>query len=765
MILENVKGATILQEGQTESSIGMTLDLDSANILMQMLSKNLYSDGIGSAIRETCSNALDSHRRAGLVDEPIVVGINKNSYGTYEFSVEDFGLGLDDEDVKNVISKYGKSTKRGSNIELGMFGLGFKAPLAYTSTFYFVCRKNGIERKYMMYEGEDTNTIDMLYEVNTEHANGVKVIIPIKSTTDYTQFLEKAKEQLAYFENVYFSSGVKNDFKIFRHKDFQYSDLTTDKYVHLCLDNVYYSIDYSKLGISPIEGQFALRFNLTDGIFPTPNREQIRYTKEVKELILNRITSLADYLVQKYNSEMKNTDDVKAVYNHIRNSGSRYVFLGGDDMKVNISGLIKFSNHKIISHPHLNGTKKLDLEKMFNSNLYYILGEYQAKSVMIKGKLKSNPSSYFSVEVPKVIDHQRYSLTKKEFYLCSSELSVKQRKFLLERSAKRNIEIILIKKYKQFRLRGSEYGNNYYSMLDLRNHPKHEWRTLINDFQFLIGKIINDAAKGTVEDAFLNEFKDEFAAYLDFLEKNKKQRAIGIRTKKLVGELHYKVARPLERGYDFSRCKYDAMKMMFENRHKVKGITIFGTEENKDTLSRLYHTLPNAHNVNIVIVTKKDYELLVTNPVHNWMNITEFMKGNNKLYKRLVTAHLIYKLFSENQYLNSGDVLSMFNTRLNEDRRVLKVYKNTYASKSVTIFLESMFENASNNNLFDMSIYSEYLRIKAFAEKFSWMDEIFPNRYYHAYEGEKHNNRKYIVSSLFKYNKHRLNLEHYNIKK
>jgi hypothetical protein len=58
-----------------------------------------------------------------LVDEPIVVGINKNSYGTYEFSVEDFGLGLDDEDVKNVISKYGKSTKRGSNIELGMFGL------------------------------------------------------------------------------------------------------------------------------------------------------------------------------------------------------------------------------------------------------------------------------------------------------------------------------------------------------------------------------------------------------------------------------------------------------------------------------------------------------------------------------------------------------------------------------------------------------------------------------------------------------------------
>jgi hypothetical protein len=528
---------------------------------------------------------------------------------------------------------------------------------------------------------------------------------------------------------------------------------------------VYYNIDYSKLGISPIEGQFALRFNLTDGIFPTPNREQIRYTKEVKELILNRITDLADYLVQKYNSEIKNTDDVKAVYDHIRNSGSRYVLLGGDDMKVNISGLIKFSNHKVISHPHLNGIKKLDLGKTFSHNTYYILNEYQAKSVMSKGKLKSNPSSYFSVEVPRVLDSARYSINKKEFYLCSSELSVKQRKFLLDRSAKKNIEIVLIKKYKQFRLRSSDYGSSYYSILDLNNNPKHDWRTLITDFQFLVEKIINHATKGTIEDAFLNELKDEFAAYLDFLEKNKKQRAIGIRTKKLVGELHYKVAKPLERGYDISRCKYDAKMMMFENRHKVKGITIFGTEENKDTLSKLYHTLPNAHDVNIVIVTKKDYELLVTNPIHNWMNVTEFMKGNNKLYKRLVTAHLIKELFSDNQYLNSGDVLSMFNTRLDEDRKMLNVYRNKYVSKSITPFLESMFENASNNNLFDMSIYPEYLRMKAFAEKFSWMDIIFTNRYYYAYTGKDHDNRKYIVSSLLKYNKHRVNLEYYNIKK
>lgn len=121
MILEKQKEANILSDGQSQESIGMSLDLDSAQILMQMLSKNLYSDDIGSAIRECASNALDSHRRAG-VDEPIIVSFKASSYNNYEFCVEDFGIGLDAEDVKNIISKYGKSTKRDSATELGMMG-------------------------------------------------------------------------------------------------------------------------------------------------------------------------------------------------------------------------------------------------------------------------------------------------------------------------------------------------------------------------------------------------------------------------------------------------------------------------------------------------------------------------------------------------------------------------------------------------------------------------------------------------------------------
>jgi sensor histidine kinase regulating citrate/malate metabolism len=121
MILEKQTQSLIQEVGSTQATIGMSLDLDSAQVLMQMLSKNLYSDAIGSTVRECASNALDSHRRAGKGNHPIIVSF-KSTNNNYEFSVEDFGIGLDADDVENIISKYGKSTKRNSTTELGMMG-------------------------------------------------------------------------------------------------------------------------------------------------------------------------------------------------------------------------------------------------------------------------------------------------------------------------------------------------------------------------------------------------------------------------------------------------------------------------------------------------------------------------------------------------------------------------------------------------------------------------------------------------------------------
>ena len=122
MILEKQKENLELTDGEIHESFATVIDFDSADFLKQMLSK-FYSDGIGSLIRETASNALDSHRSVGTKD-PIIVSLAQGKDGNYEFSVEDFGLGIGADTVENVIKKYGKSTKRKESNQLGAFGLG-----------------------------------------------------------------------------------------------------------------------------------------------------------------------------------------------------------------------------------------------------------------------------------------------------------------------------------------------------------------------------------------------------------------------------------------------------------------------------------------------------------------------------------------------------------------------------------------------------------------------------------------------------------------
>lgn len=123
MIIDNEQKQVVLeQEGEVEDSIDMEIDQDSIGILMGFLSKNIYSDSIGSTIREWVSNAWDANVEAG-VNNPIMVKLSRNNQGSWEFTVEDTALGLDDKDVKEIISKYLKSTKRLKANQLGAIGV------------------------------------------------------------------------------------------------------------------------------------------------------------------------------------------------------------------------------------------------------------------------------------------------------------------------------------------------------------------------------------------------------------------------------------------------------------------------------------------------------------------------------------------------------------------------------------------------------------------------------------------------------------------
>ena len=758
MILEKQTEATIHQEGQSQDSIGMSLDMDSAQILMQMLSKNLYSDSIGSTVRECASNALDSHRRAG-VDKPIIVSFKMNGSNNYEFSVEDFGIGLDADDVKNIISKYGKSTKRNSANELGMMGLGFKAPLAYSSSFYFVCRKNGVERKYMMYEGEDTNTIDLLYEKPTTEGNGVKVIVPV-NYSDRHDFRSKIKEQLAYFESVYFDvpGEIDNDFQITRSEHFQFSPLSSDGKMHICLDNVYYPLEFDKVGITDtIYFPVGLRFSLTDGIFPTPNRESIRYTKEAKAIILAKIEKVADYMVSKYNESILETDNVIEIMNYYSRSERNLKFGKG---KYDISNLSQWATVQI-AEPKLKGIKILDL-KLLHRNREFILNEYQVKYRIDHGKFRECKRHWDTTI--KIQD-----MTKDRHFIFEDKLSGKKKDYMREtmgRDTGYGKYKYLIKKVKSFTLgkvnKSSDY-DTYMDILGLRKIQRHLWRAAIKEFQSIVSMYIDCLPK--VEDIEIPQ------GWIDSKKKAKiiiSGGTIGpkVRRVKLKGEIVVKLATELERWVEGKNCKWVPTTYKLENLHKASHLTVYASQNEADTklmdvLYKMTHGLQGTK-IKFVAASERELRNLEKFELHNWMKLETFMEGKNKPFKRLVTAYLIRKLKDTySDTFSKYDRLKCLSEDLVNKLDLLDDYCNKhfiYASDGV---YASMLEVAEENNLFDGEIYPIYKEIKAFLDRHPFVETILDSMSYYAKENDPMID---VMRDMFKYHRRRLDWKNYNIK-
>lgn len=283
MILQNRKENEINVEGAL-ADIKMELDTDSTAHLMMLLSTNLYQDSLGTPLQEICSNALDSTVEAG-VDEPIIVALTRNTAGEYEFSCEDFGLGLDDDDFRNIMSKYGKSTKRENENVLGCLGIGSKSFFAYTDMYTYICRKNQVERMYILRKDEVGFAINLIYEKPTEERNGVKVIVPVKRG-DANDFHNAMTNKLAFFENVYFISeysSISNDYKILETEDFKYSPLSTGSKMKLLLGRVAYEIKFDALGINEIHVPIALKFGLMMAYFLLPTESRLLCQKKPKK--------------------------------------------------------------------------------------------------------------------------------------------------------------------------------------------------------------------------------------------------------------------------------------------------------------------------------------------------------------------------------------------------------------------------------------------------------------------------------------------------
>lgn len=753
MILEKQSETQVLEEGEVQESTDMVIDADSHIFLMRMLSK-FYSDAIGSSVREIASNAFDSHKAAG-VNDPIIVSLVKNSDGNFEFSVQDFGVGLDDSDVENIIKKYGKSTKRNSTNQLGAFGLGFKVGLAYSSSFYFIGRKDGIERKWMMYESDDeSNKIDLLYEGPTSERNGVKVIIPVKFQ-DREAFYYSIEQQLAYFEGVYFIctngwESIKNDeVKIFRSEHFQWSSLSMDNYMHICLGDVYYPIDWDKLGISRINFPIGLRFSLTDGIFPVPNREQLKYTPEAKKIILDKIKEVSTYFVEKYNETIKEVNNVQAIIDYF-NSSARYVTHPKGSSNLDIRPLITYSLTSI-KEPEFKGLKYLTTKKIYELR-DFLLNEYEVKH-QLRNDRWTSPTSNYDKKL-RISDHDI-----KKVFIYNENLSRHKKAYIKEI----HTSAYFVQKENPYKLGSiknkysSDGYNRYTRILDLFSYPKAQWRERIKEFQYVQSLITNQFLD--LDKLFIPQewFENKKA------ERKKKMAIKGTdkRRPKLEGELGGKVAEPLERYVSNKNCKFVSKLFEMASAHRQKYTIIYGSQEQEPVFQRLYQVLKSSDRFKLVIFSDRELKNVKQFKLHNWISLERFMKGEHKEFKRLVTSYLINKLINEHYSAFSANrKMYEISLPIAEKMTDLISYKTKYFRSDDEIF-EDILKVAEEFKLFDYSIYGTYQEIKLFLDKLPFINVMFSHM--NTYDRATDKPLIQITRDLFKYHRKRIDWQHYNV--
>ena len=122
---------------------GIEFGISNSAEFFNILSSTLYKDQILAVVREVLCNAWDAHIEAGCTDRPVLITLTDDL-----FTIKDFGKGIHHDDMGLIYGTYGNSTKKNDGKQTGGFGLGCKAPFAYTDHFDVVSAHAGIRTVY-----------------------------------------------------------------------------------------------------------------------------------------------------------------------------------------------------------------------------------------------------------------------------------------------------------------------------------------------------------------------------------------------------------------------------------------------------------------------------------------------------------------------------------------------------------------------------------------------------------------------------------------
>lgn len=343
-----------------DGSVKATVKEADMGFMFRTLSSSLYTDKLGSLVRETVCNGFDAY--VGLDKTPVVV-IRYNPI-QHSLSFIDKGKGMSREFVENVYVNFFNSTKREESGSFGAFGLGGKVGLSLNNFFYIDTIQNGRRNKYIYsYNNEnpmDFPTLDLLEEQDTTEENGTTIEVPLPKGYQYdlSSIVGAVRQQLRYFDSVVLQGfnpyGDQFIGNLYKGKHFILNPDNQARELEICFGKVRYPIDSSIItGIPPELWRLpiALYFDLDTPFLPTPAREGLQYTPETVKLIRDKINLVKEELLELF-EKSKYTSSIDDYMT--RNRYNRYVKIGGVELTTTFFPQIELTGFEDCHFQRLN---------------------------------------------------------------------------------------------------------------------------------------------------------------------------------------------------------------------------------------------------------------------------------------------------------------------------------------------------------------------------------------------------------------------------
>ena len=257
------KTRSVQSEG-IKNSVSFGIKQSGVAHIFNVLRNQLYTDKETAFIREYSTNAADAHVEAGCPERPIEITLP--SRFNLEFKCRDFGPALSHEDVQNIFAFYGESTKRNTNEQTGMLGIGSKSAFAYGDNYVINSYIDGMRHTYNAFiDDTQVGQISLLSSVESDEESGLEIVIPVRGE-DVETIKTKANSVFTYFKTKPIVNGnqlpEEQNEVLYSGADWKYISRDDNSYHRsgdavVIMGNIGYPIDTDQLKLTDENSELA----------------------------------------------------------------------------------------------------------------------------------------------------------------------------------------------------------------------------------------------------------------------------------------------------------------------------------------------------------------------------------------------------------------------------------------------------------------------------------------------------------------------------